>query len=602
MDTRRLILFFIFSFSLVMLWDAWQKQQAKLNAPAQTAAATKPATAGVPVPSAPLATPPVPGATLAVAAASGVPALPGAAPGSAPSVAPAVAPGAAPAAAPASRATVKTDVFSAEIVSEGGDLRYLEFLQHKSTLDKTKTFIMLGPQHGYFAQTGLLAAGVDMPTHKTPFTLAGGAHDLKPGENTVKVRMEAQTGAVKVAKTYTFTRGSYVIDVAYEITNASAAAIAPSAYLQLVRNGKAPDGDSQFMQTFTGAAFFNQKENFQKQDFSDIEKAKTIPVKPAPDGWAGMIQHYFAVAWLPPKSTAEGSSGANWNNATREFYTKKVADNYYSAGMIVPAGTIAPGATLKFDSRLIAGPQDQDLLATIQPGLNLVVDYGWLTIIAQPMFELLKWLHKMLGNWGLAIIALTVLIKAAFFPLSAASYKSMARMKKVAPRLAAMKERYGNDRAKMNQAMMEMYKEEKINPLGGCLPILIQIPVFIALYWTLLASVEMRHAPFYLWITDLSAPDTLFGTIPGLDMPIGLLPIIMAVSMFIQTKMNPTPPDPIQAKMMTIMPIVFSIFFFFFPSGLVLYWVVNNILSIAQQYQITKMIESGEDPDKKKKK
>ena len=594
MDTRRLILFFIFSFSLVMLWDAWQKQQAKLSAPAPVATAAKPAVAGVPVPGAPLATPPVPGTTPAVpAASSGVPALPGVATAAAPAAA----------SATATRATVKTDVFKAEIVSEGGDLRYLEFLQHKSTLDKDKTFVMLGPQHNYFAQTGLLAAGVELPTHKTLFTLAGGAYELKPGENTLTVRMEAAVpvngGAVKVAKVYTFTRGSYVIGVGYEISNGGAAAIAPSAYLQMVRNGKAPDGDSQFLQTFTGAAFFNARENFQKQDFGDIEKAKTIPVKSSPDGWAGMIQHYFAAAWLPPK---EGTPGANWNNATREFYTKKVADNYYSTGMIVPAGTIAPGATMKFDARLFAGPQDQDMLAAIQPGLNLVVDYGWLTILAQPMFELLKWLHKMLGNWGLAIIALTVIIKGVFFPLSAASYRSMARMKKVAPRLATLKERFGDDRMKMNQAMMELYKEEKINPLGGCLPILIQIPVFIALYWTLLASVEMRHAPFYLWITDLSAPDTLFGTIPGLDMPVGLLPIIMAVSMFIQTKMNPTPPDPIQAKMMTIMPIVFSIFFFFFPSGLVLYWVVNNILSIAQQYQITKMIEKGEDPDKKKKK
>ena len=598
MDTRRLILFFIFSFSLVMLWDAWQKQQAKLNPPAQTAAAAKPAAAGVPVPSAPLAAPPVPGAapaavpgavpgTVPAAASSGVPALPGAAPA------------ATPAPAGASHATVKTDVFSARIVSEGGDLRHLEFLQHKSTLDKDKTFVMLGDQHNYFAQTGLLAAGVELPTHKSPFVLTGGAYELKPGENTLAVRMEAQAGAIKVTKIYTFTRGSYVIGVGYEITNGSAAAIAPSAYLQMVRNGKAPDGDSQFMQTFTGAAFFNAKENFQKQDFGDIEKAKTVPVKAAPDGWAGMIQHYFAVAWLPPK---EGTPGANWNNAQREFYTKKVAENYYSAGMIVLAGTIAPGATMKFDARLFAGPQDQDMLAAVQPGLNLVVDYGWLTIIAQPMFELLKWLHKVLGNWGLAIIALTVIIKAAFFPLSAASYKSMARMKKVTPRLTALRERYGNDRMKMNQAMMELYKEEKINPLGGCLPIVIQIPVFIALYWTVLASVEMRHAPFYGWITDLSAPDTLFGTLPLFNMPVGLLPIIMAVSMFIQTKMNPVPPDPIQAKMMTIMPIVFSIFFFFFPAGLVLYWVVNNILSIAQQWQITKMVESGADPDKKKKK
>ncbi len=596
MDTRRLILFFIFSFSLVMLWDAWQKQQAKLNAPAPAAAsatAAKPAAAGVPVPSVPLA---APGAAPAPAIPGVTPAAPGAVPVPAAGL-PLPAGAAAPAGA-ATEATVKTDVFVAKIASEGGDLRYLEFVQHKSTLDKTKTFIMLGPQHNYFAQTGLLAAGVEMPTHKSPFTLAAGAYELKPGENQLSVRLEAVAGAIKVAKIYTFTRGSYVIEVSHEVTNGGAVPIAPSAYLQMVRNGKAPDGDSQFLQTFTGAAFFNEKETFHKQDYGDIEKAKTVPVKPASDGWAGMIQHYFAVVWLPPK---EGL-GANWNGALREFYSKKVAENLYSVGMIVPAGTIAPGATMKFDARLFAGPQDQDLMSTLQPGLNLVVDYGWLTIIAQPMFELLKWLHKMLGNWGLAIIALTVIIKAAFFPLSAASYKSMARMKKVAPRLAALKDRYGNDRVKMNQAMMELYKEEKINPLGGCLPILVQIPVFIALYWTLLASVEMRHAPFYLWITDLSAPDTLFGTIPGLDMPVGLLPIIMAVSMFIQTKMNPVPPDPIQAKMMTIMPIVFSIFFFFFPSGLVLYWVVNNILSIAQQWQITKLIESGEDPDKKKKK
>ena len=588
MDTRRLILFFIFSFSLVMLWDAWQKQQAKLNAPQQTASQGVPKSA---VPGLP-AVPGVPATGSAAPAAGGVPVptVPLAAPVT-PAV-PAAAVATPGAAAPVAfiKALVRTDIFVAEIVSEGGDLRYLEFTKHKSTLDKDKTFVMLGNQHNYFAQTGLLAAGVEMPNHRTAFTLTGGDYALKDGENKLSVRMEAAAasaaGAVKVAKIYTFTRGSYVIDVSYEITNGTAAPLAPSAYLQLVRNGKAPDGDSQFMQTFTGAAFFNAKENFQKQDFADIEKAKTIPVKPAPDGWAGMIQHYFAVAWLPPKDGV----AANWNNATREFYTKKVAENLYSSGMIVPAGTVAPGATLKFDARLFAGPQDQDMLEQIQPGLNLVVDYGILTILAQPMFELLKWLHKMLGNWGLAIIALTVIIKAVFFPLSAASYKSMARMKKVTPRLTALRERYGNDRMKMNQAMMELYKEEKINPLGGCLPILIQIPVFIALYWTLLASVEMRHAPFYGWITDLSAQDPWY-----------ILPVIMAVSMFIQTKMNPVPPDPIQAKMMTIMPIVFSIFFFFFPAGLVLYWVVNNILSIAQQWQITRMIEGGQDPDKKKK-
>ena len=558
MDTRRLILFFIFSFSLVMLWDAWQKFQIKQNPPpaaARQGVAVK--DAAIPQPSQPLQ----------------VPAVPGVAP-----VAP-VAPVAVPGAGVVGKVTVRTDVLVAEIAAEGGDLRYLELLQQKDAADKNRNFVLLGNEHRYFAQTGLLAQGIEMPTHKTMFEFAPGTRELKDGEAKLKVRLETTLGSVKVAKIYTFSRGSYAVDVSYEITNGTAAPIAPSAYLQLLRDNKAPAGESQFLMTYTGPAFYTDTEKFHKFDFSDAEKGKSVPVKPAGDGWVGMIQHYFAAAWLPQ------------GGATREFYSKKVAENLFTAGVIVPIGTIAVGATGAFDAKLYAGPQDQDRLKELAPGLELVVDYGWLTIIAQPMFWLLKWLHAALGNWGLAIIALTVIIKAVFFPLSAASYKSMARMKKVTPRMTQIRERYGNDRTKMNQAMMELYKEEKINPLGGCLPIVIQIPVFIALYWTLLASVEMRHAPFYGWITDLSAPD-----------PYYILPLIMAVSMFVQTRMNPTPPDPIQAKMMMIMPVVFSVFFFFFPAGLVLYWVVNNILSIAQQWQITRMIESGADPDKKKKK
>ena len=563
MDTRRLILFFIFSFSLVMLWDAWQKQQVKAKPAPPTQQAAR--DAGIPLPTIPLQAPAVPGAA---------PALPGAIP-ALPGVTPAV-PGAVP--LPAVRkVSVKTDVFSAEIAAEGGDLRFVELTQHKDTVDKNRNFVLLG-DHSYFAQTGLLAQGVELPTHKTIFSLPAGPFELKAGEPKLTVRLEASLNGVKVAKIYTFARGSYAIDVTYEIVNGGAAPIAPSAYLQMLRDGKAPAGDSQFLQTYTGPVFYTDVDKFHKQDFSDIEKGKPVPVKPSADGWVGMIQHYFAAAWLPQ------------GNAKREFYSKKVADNLYSAGVIVPIGTIAAGATGTMTSKLYVGPQDQDRLKELAPGLELVVDYGWLTIIAQPMFLLLRWLHSVLGNWGLAIIALTVIIKAAFFPLSAASYKSMARMKKVTPRLTQLRERYGSDRAKMNQAMMELYKEEKINPLGGCLPIVIQIPVFIALYWTLLATVEMRHAPFFGWITDLSAQDPWY-----------ILPVIMAVSMFIQTKLNPTPPDPLQAKMMLIMPVVFSVFFFFFPAGLVLYWVVNNILSIAQQWQITRMIESGQDPDKKKK-
>ena len=555
MDTRRLILFFIFSFSLVMLWDAWQKQQAKLNAPPAAVAGAPTKDAGIPQPSQPLPAPAVPGAVPGVAA-----------------------PVAAPAAAPGAKIRVKTDVMLADISAEGGDLRYVELTQHKDTLDKNKNFILLG-QHNYFAQTGVLAQGVELPTHKTTYSLPHGELELKAGEARLTLRLEAMQNGVKVAKIYTFNRGSYAIDVTHEISNGGAAPIAPSVYLQLLRDGKAPAGDSAFLQTFTGPVFYTDTEKFHKQDFSDVEKNKAVPVKAGADGWVGMIQHYFATAWLPQ------------GTAKREFYSKKVAENLYSAGAIIAVGTIAPGATGSFAAKLYVGPQDQDRLKELAPGLDLVVDYGWLTIIAQPMFWLLKWLHSMLGNWGLAIITLTVIIKAAFFPLSAASYKSMARMKKVTPRMTQIRERHGNDRTKMNQAMMELYKEEKINPLGGCFPIVVQIPVFIALYWVLLATFEMRHAPFYGWITDLSAQDPWY-----------ILPVIMAVSMFIQTKMNPTPPDPIQAKMMLIMPVVFSVFFFFFPAGLVLYWVVNNILSIAQQWQITRMIESGADPDKKKKK
>jgi YidC/Oxa1 family membrane protein insertase len=359
------------------------------------------------------------------------------------------------------------------------------------------------------------------------------------------------------------------------------------AYFQFTHDGKPALGGQKFVSTFTGPAFYTDAEKFQKVEFADIDKGKAkIPGK-ADNGWVAMLQHYFVAAWLPGKA-----SGAK---AQYEFYAKKVDENIYSAGVVLPAVAIAPGATATLAAPLYAGPEEQDKLAAIAPGLDLVVDYGWLTIIAAPLFWVLEWFYRLVHNWGIAIILLTCLIKGLFFPLSAASYKSMARMRVLAPRLTKLREQYGDDRVKMNQAMMELYKTEKINPLGGCLPILVQIPVFIALYWVLLASVEMRNAPFYGWITDLSAPDTLFGTIPGLDMPIGLLPIIMTATSYIQIKLNPTPPDPVQAKVMLIMPLAFGVMFFFFPAGLVLYWVVNNVLSIAQQWQITRMVEHGKD-------
>ena len=358
--------------------------------------------------------------------------------------------------------------------------------------------------------------------------------------------------------------------------NVGTAPMRPVLYMQLTRDGSSPPGDSKFYSTYTGPVVYTEAGKFQKVDFDDIEKGKGDHVKGASDGWLGIIQHYFVSAWVPSE------------NAAREFYTRKIDTNLYAVGATQPLAELAPGASTSASTRLLIAPQDQRMLESVAPGLDLTVDYGWLTVIAKPIFWLLQWLHGIVGNWGWAIVLLTIIIKTLFFPLQAASYRSMARMKAVSPRLMQLRERYGNDRMKMNQAMMELYKEEKINPLGGCLPIVVQIPVFIALYWVLLASVEMRNAPWILWIKDLAVPDPFF-----------VLPLVMAGTMFLQVKLNPTPPDPVQAKVMMMMPIIFSVMFFFFPAGLVLYWLVNNIYSIAQQWTITRAIEKATAAKKK---
>ena len=547
MDQRRLILFLVFAFSIVMLWEGWVKHNQPAPAPtaASSAGAAAPAAdASVPKPSASLA-----------AAQAGVPGEPAAATASAP------------------RMVVETDLLRAEVSAQGGDIVRLELKQHKQKEDHTKPFLLFddGSAHVYAAQTGLIGEG--LPTHKTLFTLPGSELKLKDGEDAVVLRLEApEQGGVRVTKVMTFKRGSYLVDVSYDIRNESGKPIEPHAYFQLTRDGKPAEMPEGFggVQTFIGPAFYTDGAKFQKVTFSEITDGKAKFAKSAPDGWVALVQHYFVSAWLP----AEG--------VQREFFARALGNDTYSAGVILPVAQIASGATGKVESRLYAGPQEQDKLHGIAPGLDLVVDYGWLTVIAAPLFWVLAWLHKLTGNWGWAIILVTVMLKALFFPLSAASYKSMAKMRVLGPRLQRMKEMYGNDKAKMQQEMMNLYRTEKINPLGGCLPILVQIPVFIALYWVLLGSVEMRQAPWLGWIQDLSAKDPYF-----------ILPIIMGVSMLIQTKLNPTPPDPIQAKVMLAMPIIFTFMFLWFPSGLVLYWVVNNCLSIAQQWQITRMIESG---------
>ncbi len=375
-------------------------------------------------------------------------------------------------------------------------------------------------------------------------------------------------------KRYVFHRGSYVIDVSYEVKNTSDKPLAPVAYFQFMRDGNPPSEaaaqTSAFagVTTFTGPAVYTEEGKFTKVDFSDIAKGKQSHPKTAKDGWIAMIQHYFVSAWLPK------------NGVEREYYTNKVAENRYTAGVKVPVGTIPPGAAASVTVPVYIGPQETETLEKVAPGLKLAVDYGWLYIIAAPLFIFLKWIHSLVGNWGWAIIILTITIKLIFYPLNAKAGRSMAQMKVLTPKMEKLKQLYGDDRQKLNQAMMELYKTEKINPLGGCLPIVVQIPVFIALYWVLLASIELRHAPWLGWIQDLSAPDPYF-----------ILPVIYAVSMLVQTKLNPQPADPVQAKVMLMMPIMFSVFFLFFPAGLVLYWVCQNLLSILQQWHINRTIE-----------
>lgn len=538
MDTRRLILVLIFTFSSFMLWENWQKHNQPK--PAVETASANQAASGAPTPSA---------------------ALQGKA-----------APPTSAAATPAPTAetfTISTDLLKVTISAQGGDLVSLELLKYKEHDNKDKNFVLFDAKHHYMAQAGLIGEG--LPTHRTIFKRVAGASELTEGSNELKVRLEAEQNGVKVAKILTFKRGSYLIDVNWEIANNGDKAIAPHAYFQLQRNDVSPAGETAMVSTFTGPAVYTEADKYQKVEFSAIADNKAKFAKTADNGWLAMVQHYFVAALVPKDKTQ------------REFYMRKLeGGNIFQAGVIVPVAEIAPGAKGETSIGLYAGPQEQSSLKQVANGLDLVVDYGWLTVVAAPIFWALEAIHKLVGNWGWAIVILTIGIKAVFYPLSAASYKSMAKMKVLTPRLMQLKERFGDDKQRLNQEMMKLYQTEKVNPLGGCLPILVQIPVFIALYWVLLGAVEMRDAPWIGWITDLASAD-----------PYYILPVIMMVSMFVQTKLNPTPPDPIQAKVMMMMPLIFGVMFFWFPAGLVLYWVVNNVLSIAQQWQITRMIDAG---------
>ena len=535
MDTRRLVLFVIFSMSILMLWDAWQRQHAPAETVQQVASNNADTT-------------PTNIASSAVNANVAVDNDYKLQVGQ--------------------RISVTTDLYKADIETTGGDLRRLELLKHRAADNDISNFVLLDDSAKpmtYVAQTGLL--GADLPTHKSLFTSAATHYQMQEGQDALEVRLSSISNGVAVDKVYTFHRNKYAIDVNYEIKNGSPSAITPIVYYQIVHDNESNQG-SALMPTFTGGSYYTDSVKFKKLSFKEMAKAP-LSVS-SNDGWVGLLQHYFVSAWIPKDGLA------------REFYTEKLNEHMYRIGTKSTLSSIAPGASLIVPARLFSGPQTKHDLSLTAPGLEYTVDYGWLTVVASPLFWVLSKIYGLVNNWGVAIILLTLLIKAAFYPLSAKSYRSMAQMREMAPRLEALKQKFGDDRQKMQMAMMDIYKTEKINPMSGCLPILIQIPVFISLYWMLLGSVELRHAPFFGWIQDLSAVD-----------PYYILPIIMGLSMIIQTKLNPKPTDPIQAKVMTWMPVIFSVFFFFFPSGLVLYWVVNNIISIWQQWYVNKSIHAA---------
>jgi YidC/Oxa1 family membrane protein insertase len=547
MDFQRLFLFLIFAFSLVLVWDGWQRYQH----PEQNIQSGEVTHKDLSVPQ----DIPRSSTVQGTSNAKQVDLLPDS--GS-------------PQPATGKTIHVKTDFLDVGISSLGGDISRLALLEQPDSLDRSKPLVLFQRgqgTHNYYAQSGLL--GPNLPNHKSLFIAEQDLYELAGNAEQLQVRLKADDNSpLQVTKVFTFHRASYLIDVSYEMVNTGLQPVSASSYFQLIRDSVAPEGSMRFLPTYTGAAVYTEKEKFQKVAFSDIEKNKTKYAKQADSGWIGILQHYFVAAWLPKE------------NSNREYFTRKLDGDLYSVGVVLPAEVIAPGQTAVEGAQLYAGPTESTL-DKIAPGLGLTVDYGWLTIIATPLFWVMSLFHHWTHNWGVAIIFLTILIKLIFFPLSAASYRSMAKMRLVAPKLEKIKQQYADDREQLNRAMMELYKTEKINPLGGCLPVVIQIPVFIALYWSILSSVEMRYAPFFGWITNLSAPD-----------PYYILPTLMGISMFVQMRLNPKPPDPLQAKVMQIMPIAFSAMFFFFPVGLVLYSLVNNVLSIAQQWFITRTAEA----------
>ena len=561
-DIRRTILWVIFGFSMVLLWDQWQvfngqkptffpgaSSPVKIAAPGKAASTVTASSVPTGSPSA------VPSPMSSTGGSSGNAVIAG-------SSIPATT------TANKERVVVSTDVFTLTFDTEGATLVKSVFNKFKDMAEKSSGFVLLDESSNrvYMAQTGLIAGngGTALPTHKTLMTVLPSERSLKEGQNELQIKFEsADVGGVKLVKTYTLKRGAYDIGVRHDVINTGSTSVSPQLYMQLVRDGNKPPGESSFYSTFTGPAIYTEAKKYQKIEFKDIENNKVDVEKHAANGYVAMVQHYFASAWILQ------------DGLKRDLFERKVDNNLYAVGMITPLDPVAPGASKSIDSKFFVGPQEEKTLEALAPGLELVKDYGWLTILAKPLYWLLDKLHGFLQNWGWSIVSLVLLLKIAFYWLNAKAYSSMAKMKAINPKIMEMRERLKDKPQEMQQSMMKIYKEEKVNPMGGCFPIMIQIPVFIALYWVLLSSVEMRGAPWILWIKDLSAPDPFF-----------ILPIIMTMTSMLQTALNPTPPDPMQAKLMWFMPLIFSVMFFFFPAGLVLYWITNNILSIAQQWMI----------------
>ncbi len=551
MDNQRLILFMALAFILFLTWEAWQEDygpQPVVSNAVESVTPAMEAPKDVPVAQQTLSE------TVANADTPDAPAATGM-----------------EASSESQRIRVTTDTLDLIIDTRGGDIRQADLLKYPAASDKPdEPFRLMRDSlpNLFVAQSGLLSNN-NAPDHYAIFTAEKTDYQLKPGQDELRIPLiwQDDTG-IKVTKTLVFKRGTHVIDVEHKIENGSAEAWQGRQYRQLQRSRPDGSGESAFIYTYTGGVIYSEEEHYEKIEFDDMaDKNLSRDIN---GGWAAMIQHYFLAAIVPP---------AEEDNL---FYTKAPGDDRFVLGLVSPSLSVNSGQTGTFTTRFYVGPKEQADLAKLADNLDLTVDYGMLSVIAKPVFWALNWFHGIFGNWGWAILMVTLIIKLIFYPLSAASYRSMANMRKFAPKMQQMKERYGDDRQKMSQAMMELYKKEKINPLGGCLPMMVQIPVFIALYWVLLESVELRQAPFIFWITDLSIKD-----------PYYVLPLLMGVSMFVQQKLNPPPPDPVQAKVMMALPIIFTLFFAFFPAGLVLYWLANSVLSVAQQWYITAKIEKA---------